>query len=78
MVKALVLVSPLNCFQNNYHYPQSSNASAGQKEKALQPYLQLLITEKEKFANGGGGGVGHNSGGGGGSNSGSEVWVGIN
>ncbi|MGB3162639.1 MAG: gliding motility-associated C-terminal domain-containing protein [Chitinophagaceae bacterium] len=64
-------VPALNCFQNNYHYPQSSNASAGQKGESIATISPAINYGKGSSANGGGGGVGHNSGGGGGSNSGS-------
>ena len=60
----------LNCFQNNYSYPQSNNGSAGQKGESIASISQNINYGKGSPANGGGGGLGHNSGGGGGANSG--------
>ena len=60
----------LNCFQNNFHYPQSSNAIAGQKGESIVTLSSNINFGKGNAASGGGGGLGHNSGGGGGSNGG--------
>lgn len=60
----------LNCFQNNYYYPQSSNADAGQKGESIYSISSNRNYGKGSPANGGGGGLGHNSGGGGGANGG--------
>jgi gliding motility-associated-like protein len=60
----------LNCFQNNYSYPQTSNAIAGQKGETMASPSQNINYGKGSPASGGGGGLGHNSGGGGGANGG--------
>ncbi|MEO7922235.1 MAG: PKD domain-containing protein [Chitinophagaceae bacterium] len=60
----------LNCAQNNFHYPLSSNAAAGQKGESIASISDNIICGKGSPASGGGGGLGHNSGGGGGSNAG--------
>lgn len=60
----------LNCFQNNYYYPQSSNSIAGQKGESISLISSNINYGKGGVANGGGGGLGHNSGGGGGANGG--------
>jgi gliding motility-associated-like protein len=60
----------LNCFQNNFTYPQSANASAGQKGESIAVISQNINYGKGSPANGGGGALGHNSGGGGGANAG--------
>ncbi len=60
----------LNCFQNNYFYPQSSNAIAGQKGESIASPAASINYGKGSAAGGGGGGLGHNSGGGGGANGG--------
>ncbi len=60
----------LNCFQNNFHYPQVSNSLAGQKGESIATLSQNINYGKGSSANGGGGGLGHNSGGGGGANGG--------
>jgi gliding motility-associated-like protein len=60
----------LNCFQNSYNYPISSNGSAGQKGESITTISNNIICGKGSPAGGGGGGLGHNSGGGGGANGG--------
>jgi gliding motility-associated-like protein len=63
-------LAALNCFQNNYYYPQSSNADAGQKGESIYSISSNRNYGKGSSSNGGGGGLGHNSGGGGGANGG--------
>ena len=60
----------LNCFQNDFNYPQSSNAIAGQKGESIVTLSSNINFGKGNATSGGGGGLGHNSGGGGGSNGG--------
>jgi gliding motility-associated-like protein len=60
----------LNCNQNNFFYPQSSNSIAGQKGESIYEIGSSINYGKGSPATGGGGGLGHNSGGGGGSNGG--------
>lgn len=60
----------LNCFENNYFYPQSSNAIAGEKGESIASPSFNINYGKGNAAGGGGGGLGHNSGGGGGGNAG--------
>lgn len=60
----------LNCFKDEYFYPQSDNVIAGQKGESIAELSSLRNYGKGNNANGGGGGQGHNSGGGGGSNAG--------
>ena len=62
--------STLNCFNNNFYYPQSDISIAGQKGEGIAHLSPLRNYGKGNVANGGGGGLGHNSGGGGGSNGG--------
>ncbi len=63
-------IPALNCFQNDFYYPQSQNASAGQKGESIAILSSNRNYGKGSPANGGGGSLGHNSGGGGGSNAG--------
>lgn len=60
----------LDCFENNYNYPLSSNANAGMKGESIVSISNNIICGKGSPAGGGGGGLGHNSGGGGGANGG--------
>jgi gliding motility-associated-like protein len=60
----------LDCFQNEYNYPISSNGSAAQKGESITTISDNIICGKGSPAAGGGGGLGHNSGGGGGANGG--------
>jgi len=60
----------LNCFQNEYNYPITSNGSAAQKGESITTISDNIICGKGSPAGGGGGGLGHNSGGGGGANGG--------
>ena len=61
----------LNCFENEFIYPSTSQVVAGLKGESIASFATSVIRGKGAPASGGGGGLGHNSGGGGGANAGS-------